>query len=81
MLPTALSLGKGSEFRQPMAVAVIGGLITSTVLSLVLVPAVYALVDDVEHWLAPWLRRLVTPREAPAGAVPVQRPSKPVAAE
>ena len=33
MLPTALGLGKGSEFRQPMAVAVIGGLITSTVLS------------------------------------------------
>ncbi|HEY1928876.1 MAG TPA: efflux RND transporter permease subunit [Caulobacteraceae bacterium] len=81
MLPTALSLGKGSEFRQPMAVAVIGGLITSTVLSLVLVPAVYALVDDIERWLAPWLRRLVTPREAPAGAVPVPRPSKPVAAE
>ncbi|HEY2050758.1 MAG TPA: efflux RND transporter permease subunit [Caulobacteraceae bacterium] len=81
MLPTALSLGKGSEFRQPMAVAVIGGLITSTVLSLVLVPAVYALVDDIEHWLAPWFARLVTPREAPAGAVPVPRPSKPVAAE
>jgi HAE1 family hydrophobic/amphiphilic exporter-1 len=37
MLPTALTLGKGSEFRQPMAVAVIGGLITSTILSLVLV--------------------------------------------
>src|ERR1700756_1153144 len=54
MLPTALAIGKGSEFRQPMAVAVIGGLITSTVLSLVLVPAVYALVDDIERWLAPW---------------------------
>ena len=38
MLPTALGLGAGSEFRQPMAVAVIGGLITSTALSLVLVP-------------------------------------------
>ncbi|HSZ51869.1 MAG TPA: efflux RND transporter permease subunit [Caulobacteraceae bacterium] len=81
MLPTALSLGKGSEFRQPMAVAVIGGLITSTVLSLVLVPAVYALVDDIERWLAPWFARLVTPREAPGGPVPVPRPSKPVAAE
>ena len=81
MLPTALSLGKGSEFRQPMAVAVIGGLITSTVLSLVLVPAVYALVDDLERWLSPRLARLVTPREAPAGVVPAQRPSKPVAAE
>src|SRR6185312_10916345 len=41
MLPTALALEKGSEFRQPMAVAVIGGLITSTLLSLVLVPVVY----------------------------------------
>jgi HAE1 family hydrophobic/amphiphilic exporter-1 len=37
MLPTALGLGEGSEFRQPMAIAVIGGLITSTALSLVLV--------------------------------------------
>ena len=53
MLPTALALGKGSEFRQPMAVAVIGGLITSTVLSLVLVPVVYEFVDDFERWLLP----------------------------
>jgi HAE1 family hydrophobic/amphiphilic exporter-1 len=74
MLPTALSLGKGSEFRQPMAVAVIGGLITSTILSLVLVPVVYEFVDDFEHWLAPGLGRLVTPRLAPAAiAVPPDR--------
>ncbi len=65
MLPTALTLGKGSEFRQPMAVAVIGGLITSTVLSLVLVPVVYEFIDDFERWLAPRLGRLVTPRNAP----------------
>jgi len=65
MLPTALALGKGSEFRQPMAVAVIGGLITSTILSLVLVPVVYEFVDDFERWLSPRLGRLVTPREAP----------------
>jgi HAE1 family hydrophobic/amphiphilic exporter-1 len=65
MLPTALALGNGSEFRQPMAVAVIGGLMTSTVLSLVLVPVVYEFVDDFERWLAPRLGRLVTPREAP----------------
>ena len=64
MLPTALGLGKGSEFRQPMAVAVIGGLITSTVLSLVLVPVVYEIIDDFEKWLAPKLSRLTTPREA-----------------
>ena len=66
MLPTALGLGKGSEFRQPMAVAVIGGLITSTVLSLVLVPVVYEIVDDFEMWLKPKLSRLTTPREAKA---------------
>jgi HAE1 family hydrophobic/amphiphilic exporter-1 len=83
MLPTALSLGKGSEFRQPMAIAVIGGLITSTVLSLVLVPVVYKLVDDFEHWLAPRLGRLVTPREAPVAGAPRPAPEriKPVAAE
>lgn len=68
MLPTALGIGKGSEFRQPMAVAVIGGLITSTVLSLVLVPVVHELVDSVEAWLKPKLSKLVTPREAPKTA-------------
>jgi HAE1 family hydrophobic/amphiphilic exporter-1 len=70
MLPTALGLGKGSEFRQPMAVAVIGGLITSTVLSLVLVPVVYEIIDDFENWLKPKLARWTTPREVPGGATP-----------
>ena len=45
-----------------MAVAVIGGLITSTVLSLVLVPVVYEFVDDFERWISPRLSRLATPR-------------------
>ena len=73
MLPTALALQDGAEFRQPMGVAVIGGLITSTVLSLVLVPVVYEFVDDFERWLKPKLGRFVTPREAPEDAVPVDR--------
>jgi HAE1 family hydrophobic/amphiphilic exporter-1 len=64
MLPTALAVEKGSEFRQPMAVAVIGGLITSTLLSLLLVPVVYEFVDDFEQWLRPKLARLITPRES-----------------
>jgi HAE1 family hydrophobic/amphiphilic exporter-1 len=68
MLPTAMSLGQGSEFRQPMAVAVIGGLITSTALSLVLVPVVYEFIDDFESWLLPKLGRLITPRHAPVEA-------------
>jgi HAE1 family hydrophobic/amphiphilic exporter-1 len=65
MLPTALAIGKGSEFRQPMAVAVIGGLISSTLLSLVMVPVVYEMIDDFERWLTPRLGRLTTPPDAP----------------
>jgi multidrug efflux pump len=44
-VPTALGLGAGSETRQPMSIAVLGGLILSTLLSLLVVPAVYVLVD------------------------------------
>jgi hydrophobic/amphiphilic exporter-1 (mainly G- bacteria), HAE1 family len=65
MIPTAFALGKGSEFRQPMAIAVIGGLVTSTLLALVMVPVIYEIVDDIEHWLVPKLGRFVTPRDAP----------------
>lgn len=46
MLPLALALGPGAEMRAPMARAVIGGLVTSTLLTLVMVPVVYALLDD-----------------------------------
>ena len=66
MLPTAMGIGTGSEFRQPMAAAVMGGLITSTMLSLVIGPVVYELVNGIERWVRPRLNRLVTPREAPA---------------
>jgi multidrug efflux pump subunit AcrB len=45
MLPTALSNAAGSEFRSPMSVAVIGGVITSTMLTLVVVPVVYVFLD------------------------------------
>ena len=51
MIPAALALGSGGEFRSPMAVAVIGGLISSTLLSLVFVPAVFAVMDDVGRGL------------------------------
>ena len=56
-----------------MAVAVIGGLITSTVLSLVLVPVVYEFVDDFERWLLPRLSRLATPRSAAVHASDAER--------
>jgi HAE1 family hydrophobic/amphiphilic exporter-1 len=63
MLPTALGLGQGASFRQPMAIAVIGGLISSTALSLVLVPVVYEFVDALEMWLKPKLGRFVTKKQ------------------
>jgi multidrug efflux pump subunit AcrB len=46
-VPAALALGPGSETRAPMAVAVIGGLVVSTTLSLLVVPAFYVAVDGV----------------------------------
>ncbi len=46
MVPIALGLGAGSELRSPMAVAIAGGLVSSTVLSLIVVPVVYTLMDD-----------------------------------
>lgn len=60
MVPSALGFGHGSEFRVPMALAVIGGLISSTALSLILVPVVYEVIDDFEMWLRPKLARLVS---------------------
>lgn len=51
MLPIALGWGADASFRQPMAIAVIGGLITSTLLSLVIVPSVFSYVHDFETWL------------------------------
>ncbi|TKS53565.1 efflux RND transporter permease subunit [Luteimonas yindakuii] len=57
MMPIALGLTADASFRMPMAVAVIGGLITSTVLSLVVVPAAFTLVDDAEAWMISKLRR------------------------
>jgi hypothetical protein len=50
MLPIAFGAGSGSESQAPMAVAVIGGLVTSTLLTLVVVPVVYTLFDDVKLW-------------------------------
>ena len=51
MLPSALALGTGGEFRSPMAIAVIGGLIMSTLLSLIFVPAVFVVMDDIGNLL------------------------------
>jgi multidrug efflux pump subunit AcrB len=51
MLPNALGLGAEPSFRQPMAIVVIGGLVTSTLLSLLVIPVFFTYVDDFEQWL------------------------------
>jgi HAE1 family hydrophobic/amphiphilic exporter-1 len=52
MLPLAFEIGAGSELRAPMARAVIGGLVTSTILTLIAVPVVYSLLDDLTRKLS-----------------------------
>src|SRR4029453_18999906 len=51
MLPTAISKGDGSEFRAPMAIAVIGGVISSPLLLLVVVPAFYLAIENAKGWI------------------------------
>jgi multidrug efflux pump subunit AcrB len=57
MVPTALSFGGDGAWRQPMGLTVIGGLILSTILTLVIVPASFSVALDIESWLGPRLRR------------------------
>ncbi|MFM5886248.1 MAG: efflux RND transporter permease subunit [Novosphingobium sp.] len=86
MIPTALSLSGDGAWRAPMGTVVIGGLIVSTLLTLIIVPAGFSLADGVEKRIGPWLRtRLLTyqpgddtappmPRhDDPAGATPATR--------
>ena len=63
MLPIAFGIHGDNSFRGPMAVAVIGGLLTSTLLTLVIVPAVFTLIDDFERWVAPRAGRLLSAQE------------------
>jgi len=71
MLPIAIGWGEADpSFRSPMSIAVIGGLITSTVLSLLVVPVVYTYVDDVEHFFQRQFQRL-------RGRQPTPTPERP----
>ena len=63
MIPAAMAFGDGGEFRAPMAIAVVGGLLVSTVLSLVFVPSFYTLMDDAAIGTARLFRRLLRPNE------------------
>jgi hydrophobe/amphiphile efflux-1 (HAE1) family protein len=64
MLPSALGVGEGGSFRAPMATAVIGGIIVSTVLSLVVVPAFFLIMDDLSRLLTRLFSRVIGPKEA-----------------
>jgi HAE1 family hydrophobic/amphiphilic exporter-1 len=90
MLPSAYALGDGGEFRSPMAIAVIGGLLVSTVLSLVFVPSFFTVMDDLGSLIWRLFSRFIGPKDEPEPlhAVPTQerhvpaRPAPPaIAAE
>lgn len=58
MLPIALGIGVDPSFRAPMAIVVIGGLITSTFLSLIVIPVIFIYIDDMRLWGLHWVKRL-----------------------
>jgi len=64
MLPIAIGLGTDPSFRAPMAVVIIGGLITSTFLSLLVIPVVFTYVDDVRAWVVSRVRKEATPHQS-----------------
>ncbi|MBD3764406.1 MAG: efflux RND transporter permease subunit [Rhodobacterales bacterium] len=68
MLPSALGVGEGGSFRAPMATAVIGGIIVSTVMSLVVVPSFFLIMDDLSRLLGRLFGWLVGPRDDEAAA-------------
>ena len=70
MVPSALAFGDGGEFRAPMAIGVIGGLIASTVLSLVFVPAVFTIMDDAGRLIWRLFSPLIGPKDEPDEELP-----------
>ena len=59
MIPVAMAMSEGSEFRAPMATVVIGGLITSTLLTLVVVPVAYSLIDQASEKITGKKRKII----------------------
>jgi len=60
MLPIALSLSGDASWRAPMGITVIGGLILSTLLTLLIIPPSFSIAEDIERWLGPRMRRWLT---------------------
>jgi multidrug efflux pump subunit AcrB len=75
MIPASLGLGDGGEFRAPMAIAVIGGLLVSTVLSLVFVPSFYTIMDDAARGTARLFSWALRPNPKDEPEEPQARPS------
>jgi hypothetical protein len=82
-MPSALAFGAGGEFRSPMALAVIGGLLFSTVLSLVFVPAMFMMMDDLGALIWRLASKLIVStgdaERVPAGHGDHRQPAKPPA--
>ncbi|MDH7793967.1 MULTISPECIES: efflux RND transporter permease subunit [unclassified Beijerinckia] len=70
MVPSALGFGDGGEFRSPMAIGVIGGLIVSTLLSLIFVPAMFILMDDLSKLVSRLFSGIVGPTDEPETSPP-----------
>lgn len=75
MLPVAFSLSGDGSWRAPMGITVIGGLILSTVLTLLIVPASFSIAEDIERWLGPRLKRWLT-NGGERGHKPVPQPAE-----
>jgi HAE1 family hydrophobic/amphiphilic exporter-1 len=71
MIPVAIGHGEGADFRAPLGRAVIGGTITSTVLTLLVIPTVYEIIDDFRSWAGSKFRR----REPRPSAHPLPSPA------
>ncbi len=78
MVPTAVSIFGDGAWRQPMGIVVIGGLVVSTLLTLLIVPAGFSLADGFEKRAGPWLReRLLTYKPGDDTRAPAARPAVP----
>jgi hydrophobe/amphiphile efflux-1 (HAE1) family protein len=71
-VPLALNLGAGSELRQPLGVAVVGGLILSQTLTLFTTPVIYLTMEKLRLWVAAWKRKWFAPGTAPIRSEPVK---------
>jgi hydrophobic/amphiphilic exporter-1 (mainly G- bacteria), HAE1 family len=73
MLPVALAIGRGSEFRETIGIIIIGGVVLSTLLTLLVIPCSYTIFDDFSNWLGRAMRR--QPPEEPGSPEPYDEPS------